>query len=91
MSLPRKHSHRVVKNITPTLHTLIQPLGAMSLFVNWDRKGLATTVIHRIDKRNIELLRMLRQMVRARHSYSIRQHQCPHLHMPDTNLYQATK
>jgi hypothetical protein len=69
MSLPRKHSHSVMKDVTSTLHTLIQPRRSMTLLVDWDRKGLATTVIHCINDRNIELLRMLRQMMSTRHSY----------------------
>jgi hypothetical protein len=60
MPLPRKHSHSMMKDITSTLHTLIQPCRTMSFLINWDRKSLATTIIHRIDYRNVEFLRMLR-------------------------------
>jgi hypothetical protein len=67
--LPRKHSHRVMKDVASALHTLIQPSSSMSLLVNWDREGLTTTVIHRIDYGNVELLGVLRKVVSTRHSY----------------------
>lgn len=49
-----------MEDITPALYTLIEPLGTMSFFVDWDRKGLTTAVIYCVDERNIELLGMLR-------------------------------
>jgi len=63
MPLSRKHGQSVVENITSTLHTLIEPRSAMSFFVDWNRKRLSTTIIHRIDQSNMELLGVLRQVV----------------------------
>jgi hypothetical protein len=63
MSLSRKHGHRMMEDITSTLHTLVQPRSSMTLLVNWNRKRLATTVINCIDDSNVELFGMLRQVV----------------------------
>jgi hypothetical protein len=69
MSLSRKHSQGVVKDVASALNTLVQPRGAMALLVNRNRKGLASAVIHGIVDCNIEFFWVLRQMVRARHAY----------------------
>jgi hypothetical protein len=68
MTLAREHGHSVVEDITSTLHTLIQPTGSMSFFVDWNRKGLATTVIHGVNKCDIELVRVLSEMVSTTHA-----------------------
>lgn len=40
----------------------------MLLFVNWNGKGLATAVIHGVDNGNLELIRVLGEMMGARHA-----------------------
>jgi hypothetical protein len=65
ISLTSEHGHRVVKDITSTLHALVHPTGSMALFVNWDRESLSTTIIHSIDKCYIEFVRMVREMMGA--------------------------
>jgi hypothetical protein len=68
MALPCEHGHRVVKDITSTLHTLVQPTSSMSFLVDWNRKGLATTVIHGVNKCDIKLVRVLSEMVSTTHA-----------------------
>jgi hypothetical protein len=65
MTLSRKHSHGMVEDITSTLYTLIQPRSSMALFIDWNRKSLATTVVDGINNSNIKLVRMLRQVMRT--------------------------
>jgi hypothetical protein len=57
----------------------------MTLLVDWNRKSLATTVIHCINDRNIKLLRMLRQMVSTRHSYCTASAFIPHHYYSSQN------
>jgi hypothetical protein len=46
----------------------------MAFLVNGYREGLTTTVVYCVNDRDIKLLRMLRQVMGARHSCSPSQH-----------------
>jgi len=63
MALPSEHSHGVVENIASTLNTLVEPAGSMALFVDWDRERLSSAVVDRIDECNVELVRVLSEVM----------------------------
>jgi hypothetical protein len=63
MTLSCEHSHGMVENVASTLDTLVEPTGSMALFVNWDRERLSSAVIDRIDKCNVELVRVFSKVM----------------------------
>ena len=68
MTLPGKHSHGVMEYVASALDTLIQPTCTIAILVDWDRKGLTTTIIDGINQGDLELLWMLRKMVGTGHA-----------------------
>ena len=71
MALASKHGHGVVEYVTPSLYALVQPTRSVNFFVDRDRKSLSPAVINCIDKSNVKSIRMLGQMLSARHACSI--------------------
>lgn len=63
VALSCEHGHGVVEDVTSTLDTLVEPCGAMTLLVDVNGKGLASTVIYRIDECHVEFVGVLREMV----------------------------
>lgn len=68
MTLSRKHGQSMVEDITPTLHPLVQPLRAMPLFIQINGKRLSATVVNCVNEGNVEVVRVLREVVCAGHA-----------------------
>lgn len=71
MALSRKHGHRMMEDIAPALNSLVQPARLMLLLIDGNRECLPATIIDGINERDVELVRMLREVVRAGHSCRI--------------------
>lgn len=67
-TLSSEHGQGVMKDVTSTLNTLVEPTGAMPLLVNGHREGLTATVIHGLDQSDVEFVGMLGEMVSGGHS-----------------------
>lgn len=63
-----EHSHSMVEDVATTLNTLVKPCGSMALPVEWDRKGLAATIVYSVNESNIEFVWMFSKMMRTGHA-----------------------
>lgn len=68
MAQPRKHSHRVVEDETPTLHALIQPARPVFLLLDRDRKRLTSAIVHGINDSHVELVGVFCKVMGAGHA-----------------------
>ncbi len=68
MALSREHGHTVVEDVASSLHALIQPARSMGIFIDGYGESLTTTVVDGIDQGDVELIRMLREMVGTGHA-----------------------
>lgn len=68
MLLSGEHGHGMVIDEASTLDPLIQPTSPMSLLVDWNGKGLTTTIVYSINESHFEFIRMLSKMVSTGHS-----------------------
>ena len=68
MTQPREHGHRVVENIAPSLHTLIQPACAVFPLVDWYGERLASAVVNGIDNSHVELVGVFCQVMSTGHA-----------------------
>lgn len=68
VTLSRKHGAGMVEDVTPSLHTLVEPAGAMPFFVELMRKSLAATVVHRVNYCHVEFVGMIGHVVCRGHS-----------------------
>lgn len=68
---PRKHSHTMMINKTPTLNPLIEPPSSKSLFINRNRECLAAAAVSRVNERNVEFIGMLGEVVCTGHAYQL--------------------
>lgn len=58
-ALPREHGQRVVEDVAPALHALVEPAGPVPVLVQRAREGLSAAVVHRVDQRDIVFFRVL--------------------------------
>lgn len=71
MTLSGKHCEGVVEDIAATLDALIEPICTMLFFVDWNGISLTAAVVDCIDKRYIELVWVLDEMVGTGHAYAV--------------------
>lgn len=69
-SLPGEHGQCVVKDVRAALDALIAPGSTVAITVDGYRESLAAAVVHGVNEGNVELVRMLSQMVGSRHANS---------------------
>jgi len=57
-----------MEDVAATLNTLVQPTSTSLFLVDGDRVCLTTAIVDGVNKGDIELVRVLRKVVRAAHT-----------------------
>jgi hypothetical protein len=65
VALSCEHGHGMMKDVTSTLDTLVQPAGSMAFFVEWNRESLSSAVVDCINKSYIEFVWVLSKVMGA--------------------------